>query len=301
MVVPLLVSACASAPPYQPSPGTTISPAEREQCEAFAVAEGNRGSQATAREATEGTLIALFSFPPAIVLLPLGIGMGLVEVSKAYTRAHDAALQSCFEPIILAQTKGPDDPAVARSLTSLASRNVALGRLPEAEAQFRRALAIYERTGPGPDPFNLVELLQDYAALLRAQKREPQAAAMDARARSTRELHAPKASLSPRSHDFGSLALGTTSREMAFTLTNTGGRPFEIAHIRVSSGFLVGPGDCPHDALPAGDTCRITVTFAPYTDGAGEGVLTVVARIGGLSELFEASLTGTGTVEPTKR
>jgi tetratricopeptide (TPR) repeat protein len=118
-------------------------------------------------------------------LIVLGAGPSILgeaaKNAKVNQATRAAALHECLEPIRLEQAEGPEHPALAQSLRTLARGYVALGDLTRAEPLFQRALAIQEKA-LGPDDPDTVATLDGYAALLRKAHRNPEAVALEVRA-----------------------------------------------------------------------------------------------------------------------
>jgi hypothetical protein len=101
--------------------------------------------------------------------------------------------------------------------------------------------------------------------------------------------------LAPPMQEFGSVQFGMTNVQQ-FTVTNSGGQMSGKITTGIvgasSSGFSITNTTC-GEALNAGDTCAILVTFAPTAangPGAKQALLTVAAPMGGN---FTATLSGT--------
>ena len=100
--------------------------------------------------------------------------------------------------------------------------------------------------------------------------------------------------VTPASHDFGSLTVGTKSSAQSFTVTNTGGLASGVPSIAVTgtnaSDFSVTNG-CTTAVAP-GKTCTFTATFSPSVAMA-EGPATATASASGTTS-GSTALTGTG-------
>jgi hypothetical protein len=86
----------------------------------------------------------------------------------------------------------------------------------------------------------------------------------------------PKISASPRSLNFGSIQVGTTSLPRTVTVSNTGVSDLEITDISVTGlnpDDLSQTNDC--GTIPAGGFCTITGIFAPNSMGSKSAVLTL--------------------------
>ncbi len=84
---------------------------------------------------------------------------------------------------------GPEHPNVATSLNNLAFMYHDQGKYAEAEALYKRALAIDEKA-LGPEHPDVAQSLENYAALLRKTGRSTEATKMEARAKAIRAKHA---------------------------------------------------------------------------------------------------------------
>jgi phage terminase large subunit-like protein len=93
----------------------------------------------------------------------------------------------------------------------------------------------------------------------------------------------PAASLTPGSHDFGSVALGSgPSRPTLFQLTSIGGAPLSVASISVAGAdrdqFVIsGTESCLIAPLAPGAGCQFSVAFEPSSVGARTATVEVVS------------------------
>jgi hypothetical protein len=101
---------------------------------------------------------------------------------------------------------------------------------------------------------------------------------------------APAASLSTTSLTFGSQTVNITSSPQAVSLSNSGTAPLLISSI-TTSGDFAQTNNC-GNALAAGSTCSINVTFTPTAGGTRTGTLTVADNATGSPQTV--GLTGTG-------
>jgi uncharacterized repeat protein (TIGR01451 family) len=110
----------------------------------------------------------------------------------------------------------------------------------------------------------------------------------------------PAASPSPSSVDFGSQALGTTSAARTVTLTNTGGSPLTISGLSITGSDFAFGADCGvaagESVLDPGESCVVTVTFAPTATGARSGSLTFIDNAADSPQTVP--LSGSGTSPP---
>jgi hypothetical protein len=105
----------------------------------------------------------------------------------------------------------------------------------------------------------------------------------------------PDASLSPSSHNFGTVKAGITSSPVKFTLTNN--QAVTLNSIAITFGgtsgsdFKLSSTTC-SSSLAAKSKCSISVTFTPGAAGSRSGVLTVTDDADNNPQ--EAQLQGTG-------
>ena len=85
---------------------------------------------------------------------------------------------------------GPEHPAVARSLSNLATLYGAQGRYAKAEPLLQQSLAIMKKT-LGPEHPAVATTLEDYAELLTQLKRDKEAADLRAQAMAIRAADLP--------------------------------------------------------------------------------------------------------------
>lgn len=97
--------------------------------------------------------------------------------------------------------------------------------------------------------------------------------------------------LSPTSANFGNEAVGGTSANKTFTLSNPSAIAVTVTSIGISASYT-GFSDCP-DSLPPGDSCTITLSFRPTTTGTITGKLTVNDSAANGPQT--ATLSGSGT------
>ena len=98
--------------------------------------------------------------------------------------------------------------------------------------------------------------------------------------------------LSPAALDFGSVAVGSTSR-LAVQVTNSGAAPVTLTGISASGDYSAG-GSCPAAGgqLAASSSCAVQVTFAPSATGTRPGTLSVASSASTLP--LTVALTGIG-------
>ncbi len=104
----------------------------------------------------------------------------------------------------------------------------------------------------------------------------------------------PTFTISPSSKNFGSQTIGTTSAATTFTVAVSGaaGNVTAVTSSKASE-FAVTGGTCtPSKSLAAGNSCTVTVTFAPAATGSRSATLSVMTD--GSPATLTASLSGTG-------
>ncbi len=100
--------------------------------------------------------------------------------------------------------------------------------------------------------------------------------------------------VTPVASDFGSVLLGKDA-SVQLTVTNGSTLPVFLGEIGIAAGdFSLTASTCPlsGQALPAGQSCTLTVTFAPSAIGSRTGTLTVASP--DLSAPLAVPLTGVG-------
>ena len=105
----------------------------------------------------------------------------------------------------------------------------------------------------------------------------------------------PVASLSPTSHNFGTLAINTTSAPSPVTLSNTGTGPMTITSITFTgtgASNYAQTNNC-GTTVSAGANCTINVTFTPSATGSRTASLSIADDASGSPHTV--SLSGTGT------
>ncbi|MGZ5326024.1 MAG: choice-of-anchor D domain-containing protein, partial [Solirubrobacterales bacterium] len=111
-------------------------------------------------------------------------------------------------------------------------------------------------------------------------------------ARNKVTILAPKVNLaiSPTSHAFGDVAVGTDSPQQAFTITNQSLGPTAQPTVTLSGvGFLLASNGCT-TPIPAGSACSVAVLFHPTAAGSQSGSVKVSTSGGSVT----ATLTGNG-------
>ena len=101
----------------------------------------------------------------------------------------------------------------------------------------------------------------------------------------------PQAALSPAALSFGIQPVSTTSGPVAVTLSNGGSAALTVNSISAGGDF--GETNNCGSSVAAGDSCQISVTFAPSAGGPRKALLTVSDNAG--SGAQTVVLTGVGT------
>lgn len=98
---------------------------------------------------------------------------------------------------------------------------------------------------------------------------------------------------------FGATALGSVSAALTLTVTNPGNLGLSLSALTFAgadpSDFFVGSNGC-LDVLPPGQSCQLTVSFAPQGRGGRSATLQIASNDPGGPLLV--ALTGTGTTLP---
>lgn len=120
---------------------------------------------------------------------------------------------------------------------------------------------------------------------------------------STPAATAAALSISPATQNFGSVAIGSTSTPVTFTVTNTGGTASGTITTSFAgtdaNQFVMGTNTCTGTLAPSA-TCTIVVTFFPSIAGAKTASLNVSATPGGsVSTSLSGATSATLTITPT--
>jgi hypothetical protein len=105
-------------------------------------------------------------------------------------------------------------------------------------------------------------------------------------------LSAPQIALSPSPRNFGPLEVGTSSAAQEMTVTNIGNAPMTISSI-VPGGDFSQTNTC-GEAIPAGASCVISVTFTPTAAGMRSGTITLTDNLKSSPQVI--ALSGVGVV-----
>jgi hypothetical protein len=99
------------------------------------------------------------------------------------------------------------------------------------------------------------------------------------------------AAVQPASIDFAAQSVGTSSNARTITVTNSGGIALVTTSISVSPNFSE-TDNCVNEAVDAGATCAIDVTFAPAQIGPAAGQVTISGNVAGGQIVIPVSGTG---------
>lgn len=141
-------------------------------------------------------LVVVWLWPgPANAMSPeLGAAYQKFRELHAQHRYQDA-LPVAQKAVSLAEREyGPDHPNTATFLSNLATVYQGLDKDAEAESLIKRALAIYQKS-PLSKSRHIVNVLGNYAALLRKMGRDAEAAKLEARAKQTKRKARARAAL----------------------------------------------------------------------------------------------------------
>jgi hypothetical protein len=114
-------------------------------------------------------------------------------------------------------------------------------------------------------------------------------------------------SFSPTNLAFGTQKVETISNVQTTTLTNTGTTPLNVTNIQQSTNPAVfgqvnncggGASNSTNFSLAAGNSCTLSVIFAPHTIGLQTGVMTITSNATAATNGVQLGLTGTGTLNP---
>lgn len=116
------------------------------------------------------------------------------------------------------------------------------------------------------------------------------------------DLADPTLSVTPLTHDFGTVNIGNTSAPRVFTITNTGGGtltvlPADVTITGVDAALFNLTNLAESVTLATGQTATVSVTFSPLVGGAFEANLEV-SSADGVDNQASVSLAGTG-FDPT--
>lgn len=104
------------------------------------------------------------------------------------------------------------------------------------------------------------------------------------------QVIAPQVSLTPASVHFGNQAIGKPSAPNDVTMKNTGDATLTITSISTAAPFSV-TDDC-GNTLAAGESCTVSATFSPVSEGAVSGSIPIVSDAPTTPDSI--ALTGTG-------
>jgi hypothetical protein len=115
----------------------------------------------------------------------------------------------------------------------------------------------------------------------------------------------PNISISPTSHDFGDVVVGTQSPPQEFTISNDGQGDLTLQQFSISGGngrfspAYGGSNPCPSfpTTLTPGTSCTVTAKFSPTSTGQETATLQIDSNDSDTSSI-EVSSTGTGVAYP---
>jgi hypothetical protein len=119
---------------------------------------------------------------------------------------------------------------------------------------------------------------------------------------------APSLTITPKTLDFGSQEIGTTSAPRTLTVTNTGSTPAHVGWLDIQdppgTGFQGSEGEftsnpnasCTNAVLAPGASCTVSLTFAPFALGPQPVVVDVMADNTG-TDLYQVAATASVTGE----
>jgi len=150
------------------------------------------------------------------------------------------------------------------------------------------------------------ESLGDLTGTLFIYSDDPDASVVDVELSGTGiPTPAPDISVSPVSLDFGSVIIGNTSPQTV-TVTNAGSAPLNVGTLAVTgSDYSIANDSCSGSAVAVSGNCTVDVVFAPSSEGAGTGTLSIPSDDPDTPNV-DVALSGTGeapqpdiTVSPT--
>lgn len=106
----------------------------------------------------------------------------------------------------------------------------------------------------------------------------------------------PAIALSRTSVAFGNQQVGTTSAAQSVTVSNAGGGTLSISAVAANNGAFATAGNCVGASLANGQSCTVSVTFAPTAAAAVNATLAITHNAAGSPATV--ALAGTGTTAP---
>lgn len=85
----------------------------------------------------------------------------------------------------------------------------------------------------------------------------------------------PRLGSSPGLANFGTTLLGSGTRQITLTITNSGPGPGTVSALTVDAPFRVGRNDCVGQVLYPSASCRVTLAFTPTAPGPADGTVAV--------------------------
>jgi hypothetical protein len=113
-------------------------------------------------------------------------------------------------------------------------------------------------------------------------------------------LSGPKAVINPGNVEFGTVKVGSAAASEQVSITNEGDFPLQIQQLLIMSGtpqsFPVSNDQCSQKEVNPGDSCEITVGFAPTKAGERNASVFVISNTPG--PVTTSALTGEGMLAP---
>ncbi len=106
-----------------------------------------------------------------------------------------------------------------------------------------------------------------------------------------RGLAPARLGISPGSQNFGQVVSGSSSSNVTFTVSNSGGEATSALTLAITGEFTIVSDGCGTNPVAANGSCQVQVQFRPTSTGAKTGTLTASATTGGSTT---ANLSGDG-------
>jgi hypothetical protein len=203
-----------------------------------------------------GSQITIVSCPPHLLLSPGLIDFGDVQVGSSSAPRQLTASNGGGQDLIITGVSVPSGFSVAPDLTGTtlapgASRTVNVTFAPPSVGQYQAPLKITSNADNNPQSVTLMGVGFHGPDL-------------------------PNLTLSTLSHDFGSVAMGSSSQPLSVSIGNSGGAPLTITNVTVTGDFTVAP-NLVGATIVQGGTRTLSVVFTPTAPGPRSGTLTVAS------------------------
>lgn len=113
-------------------------------------------------------------------------------------------------------------------------------------------------------------------------------------------LAGPVIALDPAGHDFGDVAVGSSSTARDFTVTNAGDAPLQVQQLLVISGrpqlFPISVNSCSGAVINPTESCQFTMRFQPSAAGLREASIFLITNNPGPVTTIPVS--GSGVIAP---